>query len=47
MTVGENAKRLEALAQKYLQLIRNEADDKRAKTLLLALIIDAKMLEGD
>jgi len=46
MTVEQRAREMDKLAQKYLELIRNEPDDKRAKTLLLALMVDARR-EGD
>ena len=46
MTVEERAREMDRLAQRYLEMIRGEADDRKAKVLLLQLMVDARR-EGD
>ena len=46
VTVAQRAEQLERLAGKYLPLLR-AADDRRAKVLLMALVVEAKLREGE
>ncbi len=55
MTIEKRAKEMDRLAEKYLRKIKwefgicwdRDPNEKKVKTLLLALMVEAKQVEGD